>query len=774
MQNRKKLYVSVLIWVAVAGVLYLIRRYDYLLFHPLAEMFSVAVAVAIFMLVWNVRQSLDNSYLLFVGVAYLFVGCLDMVHTLAYQGMGVFDRYETNLQNQLWIAGRYLQSLSLLIGTFFLGRRLKPELVLAGYVAATSLLLGTIFYWNVFPVCVVEGVGQTPFDQFSEYAVVLMLAASIAMLTRKRAQFDPVGLQFITASIAFTILSELCISFFTDVFGILYFLGHFFKVISFYCIYKALIELGMSKPLEVLFRNLKQSEDSLRRERDFIAAILSTAGALVVILDREGRIVRFNRACERLTGHLFAEVEGRHFWNVFPPPQQPGSVQAVCGQQSRGLFPYDYENDWVAGDGGRHRIMWSNADLIDADGSVEHVIATGIDISERKQAEEALKRAHDELERRVQERTAQLVEANKQLEQRIEERKRAEEALQVERNKFKSILEAMPDGVYIVNQQYEIEYTNPMVEKEFGPLKGRKCHEYFHDSMEVCSWCKNPQVFAGKIVQWEWHASKTGKSYDVFDIPIFDAHGTVSKLKIFRDVTRHKQAETKLRESKKQLHGLSSQLLTAQETERSRIARELHDELGGALAVLKLRTRFIEKNLRPDQASIREQCKQNLKFIDQIIDDVHRLSRNLSPSILEDLGLTPALRWLIDNFVSHYGVRVDTDMENIDHLLTRNDQIMIYRTFQEALTNIGKHAQAGNVVIAVRTGQGRISLRVADDGRGFDVEGLAARTVSEKGLGLATMNERARMLGGSLYLQSEQGKGTRITLSVPIRKAERN
>ena len=214
--------------------------------------------------------------------------------------------------------------------------------------------------------------------------------------------------------------------------------------------------------------------------------------------------------------------------------------------------------------------------------------------------------------------------------------------------------------------------------------------------------------------------------------------------------------------------------MTTQETERSRIARELHDELGGALAVLKLRICFIEKNLQPDQAAIREQCKQNLQFIDQIIDDVHRLSRNLSPSILEDIGLTPALRWLIDNFVSHYGVRADTDMENIDHLLTRNDQIMIYRTFQEALTNIGKHAQAGNVVIAVRTGQGRISLRVADDGRGFDVEGLAARTISEKGLGLATMYERARMLGGSLHLWSEQGKGTRIALSVPIRKAGRN
>jgi PAS domain S-box-containing protein len=727
-----RFYVSVLVWAAVIALLYLTKRYNYPLFHPLAEMFSVAVAVAIFMLVWNVRQSLDNSYLLFVGVAYLFVGCLDMVHTIAYQGMGVFDRYETNLQTQLEIAGRYLQSLSLLIATFFLGRRLKPELVLAVYVAATALLLGAIFYWNVFPVCIVEGIGPTHFKRLSNYAVVLILAASIAILAGKRAQFDPAGLRFIIASIAFTILSELCLSFLADVYGIPYFLGHFFKALSFYFIYKALIELGMSKPFAVLFRNLKQSEDNLRRERDFIATILSTAGALVVILDREGRIVRFNRACERLTGHSFEQAEGRYFWDMFPTPEKAGSVRAVFGQRKVGLFPYEYESSWAAKDGSRRRIMWSNADLLDSGGSLEYVIATGIDITERQRAEEALKKAHDELELRVQQRTAELVEANRQLEQRIEELRLAEEALQMERNKFRTILEALPDGVYIVNEQHDIEYTNPAIEKEFGPVHGRKCHEYFHDSTETCPWCKNPQVFAGKTVQWEGHSDIKRKSYDFFDIPIFNTRGTVSKLKIVRDVTRHKQAEDKLRESEQQLRKLSSRLLTAQEDERSRIARELHDELGGVLAVLKLRTSSIEKNLQPDQTAVEEQCTQILHNIDQTIEDVHRLSRNLSPSILQNIGLTPALRWLIDNFVSHYGVTADADLENVDQLLPHNDQIMIYRTFQEALTNIGKHARAGNVAVTVKNGQDEIAFLVADDGLGFDVEALNSKTALEK------------------------------------------
>jgi hypothetical protein len=178
MRNMKRVYVSALIWALVLGILYLTKHYNFLLFHAMAEMFSIAVAGAIFILIWNVRRSLDNSYLLFVGVAYLFIGCLDLVHTLANQGMGLFRRYEVNLQSQLWIAGRYLESLSILIGAFFLGRRMKLGFVLASFAVPTSLVLGTIFYWDVFPACFVTSVGPTPFKKLSVYIIVSILAAA--------------------------------------------------------------------------------------------------------------------------------------------------------------------------------------------------------------------------------------------------------------------------------------------------------------------------------------------------------------------------------------------------------------------------------------------------------------------------------------------------------------------------------------------------------------------------------------------------------------------
>jgi len=388
---------------------------------------------------------------------------------------------------------------------------------------------------------------------------------------------------------------------------------------------------------------------------------------------------------------------------------------------------------------------------------------------ERMNAEEALRKAHDELEERVEERTIEFWMANEQLEQEIEGRKQIEKILQLERNKLKSILETMNNGVYIVNQNYDIQYINPALEKEFGPANGQKCHEYFHDLPEVCSWCKNQEVFAGKSVQWEWFSIKTGKTYDLFDTPLLNEDGSVAKLEIFHDITDHKRAEALLRQSEKQLRSLSSRLLAAQETERRRVSRELHDELGGSLIGLKLRLNFIKKNLQ-NQEELRRECEESLQRVDQIIEDVHRLSLDLSPSLLEDLGLTAAIRWQIDNFVKNHRTKIASDIVDIDHLFPKDAQVMTYRILQEALTNIGKHAMAKNVSVKVKKDDDRISFFIEDDGRGFDVTKVLTREATEKGLGLAAMEERARMLGGSFDLWSQEGKGARLTLTIPIKK----
>ena len=206
--------------------------------------------------------------------------------------------------------------------------------------------------------------------------------------------------------------------------------------------------------------------------------------------------------------------------------------------------------------------------------------------------------------------------------------------------------------------------------------------------------------------------------------PIFDERGQFKgSFAVITGITERKQAEEALKESEKQLRSLSSQLLTAQETERKRISRELHDELGQALIVMKLRLNFIEKNLLKDQTDLKQECEQGVQYIDQVIENVRRLSRDLSPTILEDFGLSAALRWLINNFAKSYNIKVTLDMIDIDSLLPRNSHVIVYRIIQEALTNMGKHSQAKNVSVAIAEEDSTVSFSMEDDGIGFDAKG---------------------------------------------------
>jgi signal transduction histidine kinase len=210
--------------------------------------------------------------------------------------------------------------------------------------------------------------------------------------------------------------------------------------------------------------------------------------------------------------------------------------------------------------------------------------------------------------------------------------------------------------------------------------------------------------------------------------------------------------------------------MTIQEQERRRISAELHDELGQALTVMKLRLKVIEKGLTKDQTGIQKDCSDTLHYIDQVIEDVRRLAQDLSPSVLEDLGFSAALKKMINQFTKHHTLSCSLDVIDIDPLLSPRKHIILYRVFQEALTNIGKHAGASQIAISIRKQNGGISFLIGDNGKGFNAKEAAAKNINEKGLGLTTLSERIRMLGGSLQLWSEEGKGTRISFTIPIEK----
>jgi len=260
----RDLYITILAGAVVLVGLYLTSLYSYLLFHSLAETFSIVIACSIFVLAWNTRRFLDNNYLLLMGIAYLFIGGMDLVHTLAYKGMGVFQEYDANLSTQLWIATRYVESLSLLVAPLFLRRKLRANFAFLGYTIVVALLLASIF-GRSFPDCYVEGAGLTPFKKVSEYIISIILLASVWLLLRNRRAFATDVLRWLVWSIIATIASELAFTFYVSVYGFPNLLGHFFKIVSFYLIYKAIIQTGLSRPFDFLFRDLKQRETVLRQ-----------------------------------------------------------------------------------------------------------------------------------------------------------------------------------------------------------------------------------------------------------------------------------------------------------------------------------------------------------------------------------------------------------------------------------------------------------------------------------------------------------------------------
>ncbi|MCA1960770.1 MAG: hypothetical protein LDL33_08235, partial [Desulfomonile sp.] len=227
-------YVYVAAAAAIAPALYLTSRYHYLLFHTVAEVFTIIVAFGIFAVTWNAREFLRNNYLRFIGGAYLFVAGFDLVHAMSYEGMPMFQEYGPNLPTQLWIVARFLESCSLLIAPVFFHRRFRMDIAVGVLAALSVLVCLAIFRWDVFPVCFVPGKGLTAFKIAGEYVICGILFLSIVGLLKHRDRFEPGVLKLVLWSIVITIGSEIMFTFYVGTYDLSNLVGHYLKVLSFY------------------------------------------------------------------------------------------------------------------------------------------------------------------------------------------------------------------------------------------------------------------------------------------------------------------------------------------------------------------------------------------------------------------------------------------------------------------------------------------------------------------------------------------------------------
>jgi len=342
---------EIILWVAVVALLYLVSLENYLLFHTVAELFSIYVAGVVFLIVWKSRARLENRFLVFIGIAYFFVAGLDLLHTFAYKGMGIFPQFDANLPTQLWIAARYMESISLLIASILLvdvraekGKefelREKEKFFWRTFLLYAGIMIScilSIFILRNFPDSYIEGSGLTQFKIISEYVISLVLLCSLVVLYLKKERFEKRIFRLIAASIVITIFGELAFTLYTDVYGFFNLMGHFFKILSFYLIYKAVIQTGFDDPYTLLFRELKQSEETLRREAIFLkddqGRIYSLLGVKkdgpeseIVAASSQRREKDYSPPLQNIHGHIVFKVDGE-----FKPLFVDGAVEEITG-----------------------------------------------------------------------------------------------------------------------------------------------------------------------------------------------------------------------------------------------------------------------------------------------------------------------------------------------------------------------------------------------------------------------------------------------------------
>ncbi len=611
----------------------------------------------------------------------------------------------------------------------------------------------------------------------------------------------------------------------------------------------------------------RQARDEIKKEQEFITAILDTTAALIVVTDSQGNIVRFNRACEMLTGFSSEEIQNKPFWETVLPPGSVEEVKAYFQAFLQGQAPNIHENFWITKQKQLRWIAWSNALLWDKHGEVKYLIASGIDRTRQRAAQEAL-----EKERRfvsqVLDTTGALVvildphlrilRINRACEQTVRDsfqdlkgqpfvnlfvisgeddqgtreiidscqagrlpplfesalvnqsrqptwihwettaipdekgkvkffiatgtditaRKKAEQLLQQSKEQLQAILDHSPISIWLKDLEGRYLKVNRQFEKNTGlsekEILGKTDTEIF------------PFDRASRFREIDQTILQTGQAHEsdeisdradgkhtehVFKFLLTTPTGKPYALcGISTDITQRKQAEIILQEAsqrleiqQQELRSLAARLLTAQEEERRRISRDLHDDVNQRLALLSLKLQAARDGLS-DAHLVTPMIQELFESVANLSDDVRHLAYQYHPSILDDLGLGPALRSLCEDFTKWKGVSVTQEVTEEARTFSQAVATCLYRIAQESLQNVSRHAQATAVHLVLRKDGQDIILSIHDNGVGFEVDGLLSH-----GLGFVNMRERARLVGGILSVESQPGRGTTVTVSIPGR-----
>lgn len=316
--------------VVIAGICVAASRINYLLFHTLAELFSIVIALTALVVASTSRHFTRNHFTVYVAVAIGWCAALDLVHTLAYKGMHLFGPDDANLPTQLWIAARFIQALALLLSPLFLRRSVRVGYLHAGF-GLTALAVTLWIFSGTFPAAFIEGQGLTAFKIDAEYVIIGMLAASAVLLWRQRGLMSPSLFLNMQMALVAMILSELAFTRYVSVYGEANLIGHIFKIFAYWFVYLALVQSTLREPFSMLSRTASTYE--------------AVPDPTFVILNEGGLIQQANRAAARYVGMPPEDLIGRPMHPLFHAPAVRPEDCPVCARIAGGESMFSVEID---------------------------------------------------------------------------------------------------------------------------------------------------------------------------------------------------------------------------------------------------------------------------------------------------------------------------------------------------------------------------------------------------------------------------------------------
>ncbi len=404
-----------------------------LLFHSIAGMLYVLISFGIFVVAWNSKEFIENNYIVFIGITCLFTGCLDMLHVLSCEGMGGFKESGANLSFQFWTAARYVESISLLIAPLLLSRKLNVNKIVYYYLFISIILIASIFYRAVFPICFIDGVGSIRFQKISEYIISFILLAALYLLFQKRKDFEPLIFRLFCISIILSIVSELLFTFFLNLYGLSGSVCYILKIISIYLIYKAVAATGFKIPRNLMFKKMAEREKQkktvsnvsdvrdithrlqveeklFKSEEKFRLIFNTTPDAVNLNSVVDGMYIDVNEGFTKIMGYSREDVLGKsalelHIWNDV---QDRGRLISELKKYG---FVDNFEADFRGKDG-RIRTGLMSARMLTIDNK-ETILFITRDITEKKQAEKKLQQSENRYRQLIENIAEQVWEVDK-------------------------------------------------------------------------------------------------------------------------------------------------------------------------------------------------------------------------------------------------------------------------------------------------------------------------------------------------------------------------